>query len=97
MKMVWVIYNQVIQADVMDLMEEMEIRGFTRWREVQGRGGEKGDPHMGTFTWPSLNGVMMCVMEEEKARLFIEALKGLDEELGTRGLRAYMTDVEAAF
>ncbi len=94
MKMVWVIYNQVLQAEVMELLERRGQRGFTRWQEVQGRGGETGEPHMGSFTWPSLNGVLMCTMEEEEVEGFLESLRKLDADLGDRGIQAFVNDVE---
>ena len=96
MKSIMIVYNQVMSEELLDLVDELDVRGFTRWRDVQGRGTKCGDPHMGTHTWPALNGAMLCVVEDERVDTILEALRALDREAERRGLRAFVWNVEQA-
>ncbi|RAL25390.1 hypothetical protein DL240_04045 [Lujinxingia litoralis] len=92
MKAVMITYNEVLSERLIDLLEAQGVRGFTRWNGVQGRGSVEGEPHMGNHIWPSLNGAMYCVVEDEQVDAFLDALAALDEK--GRGLRAFVWAVE---
>ncbi len=94
MKTVMIVYNQVIQRELIDLLDELQIRGYTRFDEVRGRGSNDGEPHMGTHTWPSLNGAMICVIDEEMVDPLLEGVEQLDEGPKDRGIRAFVWNVE---
>ena len=87
MKSILIVYNQILSDELLDLLDELGIRGFTRWNDIQGRGSHTGVPQMGTHTWPGLNGAVLCVVDEEQATTLLEALKDFDAE--DRGLRAF--------
>ena len=55
MKAVFIVYNQAQTEKVEYLFEKLDIRGFTRWTELTGRGSVDGPPHMSTHTWPEQN------------------------------------------
>lgn len=93
MKTIFVIYNQVLEEDLAAMLKELDQRGFTRWDSIRGRGSHDGEPRMGTHTWPGMNGAMICMVEEERAPEFIQALRELDQE--GRGLRAFAWDAES--
>ncbi|MFU8803933.1 MAG: PG0541 family transporter-associated protein [Bradymonadaceae bacterium] len=94
MKSIMIVYNQILDEELLDLLDSLSIRGFTRWNDVQGRGTRTGDPHMGTHTWPSLNGAMICVVEDDQVEGLLEAIKDMDAD--ERGLRAFVWHVEEA-
>lgn len=93
MKAVFLSCNQSMFDSVMDLMEDMEIRGFTGWEELIGCGTTDGEPHLGNHAWPTMNSAMISVMEDQKAAEFLAALKQLDEENHKQGLRAFAWEV----
>lgn len=97
MKAVMIVYNQVMQRELMDLLDELEVRGFTRFDEVRGRGTTDGEPHMGTHTWPSLNGAVICVVEDEKVASLLDEVEQLDEGPKDRGIRAFVWDIEQSY
>lgn len=48
MKAVFISAYQAFYQDILELFNQLEIRGFTYWDEVQGRGHFDGDPHYGS-------------------------------------------------
>lgn len=56
MKAIFIVYNQAHTEKVEYMFERLDIRGFTRWTDLTGRGSETGNPHMNTHTWPGRNG-----------------------------------------
>jgi len=50
MKAVFIIYNQAHTEKVEYMLEKLDVRGFSKWPEMMGKGSETGDPHMGTHT-----------------------------------------------
>lgn len=85
--------NQSMYDAVMDIMNDMELRGFTGWEELIGRGSKDGEPHLGNHAWPTMNSALISVMEDDKATEFLKRLKQLDENNGKQGLRAFAWSV----
>lgn len=78
---------------VMDLMEDMEVSGFTGWEELIGCGSNDGEPHLGNHAWPTMNSALISVMEDSKATEFLARLKQLDTDNNKQGLRAFAWEV----
>ncbi|MBR2007847.1 MAG: hypothetical protein IKA01_07740 [Alistipes sp.] len=93
MKAVFMACNQSMYDAVMDIMNDMELRGFTGWEELIGRGSKDGEPHLGSHAWPTMNSALISVMEDDKATEFLKRLKQLDENNGKQGLRAFVWSV----
>lgn len=93
MKAVFLSCNQSMFDAVMDLMEDIEVSGFTGWEELIGRGSNDGEPHLGNHAWPTMNSALISVMEDSKATEFLARLKQLDTENSKQGLRAFAWDV----
>ena len=93
MKAVFMSCNQSLYDEVLKIMEEMEIRGFTGWEELIGRGSNDGEPHLGDHAWPSMNSALISVMDDAKAEAFLARLRTLDSENIEQGLRAFAWDV----
>lgn len=88
--------NQSMYDSVMDIMDEMGLRGFTGWEELMGRGSKTGEPHLGNHAWPSMNSALISVMEDEQAAEFLKRLKQLDEENDKQGMRAFAWNISDA-
>lgn len=87
--------NQSMYDEVLNIMNELGIRGFTGWEELIGRGSNEGEPHLGNHAWPSMNSALISVSEDEKAAEFLARLRKLDEENPEQGLRAFAWEVSA--
>ena len=97
MKAVFIVYNQAHTEKVEYLFNKLDIRGFTRWTDLTGRGSVDGPPHMGTHTWPEVNTARLAVMEDETVEGVLRAVRLLDEENKDVGIRAFVWNVEDSY
>jgi hypothetical protein len=94
MKAVFIPYNQAYKDRLIDILDKLNIRGFTNWEAVQGRGTKKGEPHYGTHAWPTMNSAMITIIEDEKVDRLLEILHELDMQTEAQGLHAYVWSIE---
>ena len=94
MKSIFIAFDQAYYEQVLSILRGNNIRGFTSWQEVHGRGSKTGDPHLGTHAWPSLNTSIMTIVEDEKVDNVLEDLKALDATSELMGLRAFVWNIE---
>ena len=78
MKSVLIVFNQANTERVEFLLDELKIKGFTLFEEVQGRGSRNGEPRRGTHTWPEMNSAIMTVVEDDKVEELLLTVKKLD-------------------
>lgn len=97
MKAIFIVYNQAHTEKVEYLFEKLNIRGFTRWTDLTGRGSVTGPPHMNTHTWPEQNTARMAVMEDEAIPAVLDGVRRLDEENKDVGMRAFVWNIEASY
>lgn len=94
MKAIYIIFNQAYYEMILTIMERNGIRGFTYWESVVGRGSRRGEPHYGSHAWPTMNGAILTVVEEEQVEKFLKLLHALDSQSEELGLRAFVFPVE---
>ena len=63
---------------ILSIMDRNNIRGFTYWEEVQGRGSKNGEPHYGSHAWPTLNSAILAMVPDEKVDPFLDLLHKMD-------------------
>ena len=95
MKAIFISYNQAYSDEVLEVLEQHGQRGFTRWTEVQGRGGSDGIPHLGNHAWPEQNHAMLAFVEDGRVKPILESLKAKDEAAPDLGLRSFVWSVES--
>ena len=71
MKAIFVSFNQAYYEMILNVMDRNNIRGFTYWNEVQGRGSKTGEPHYGSHAWPTLNSAILAMVDDEKVDHFL--------------------------
>lgn len=94
MKSVFITYNQAHSERVEYLLDKLEIRGFTMWQDVKGRGSDNGEPRMGTHTWPEMNSAIMTIVPDEKVDIILSSIKKMDAINTDVGVRAFVWGVE---
>ena len=94
MKAIFISFNQAYYEMILKTMDRMNIRGFTYWEEVQGRGSKTGEPHFGNHAWPTLNGAIMTMVDDQKVDSFLAQLHAMDKETEAQGLRAFTWNIE---
>ena len=95
MKAIFVACNQSIYDEVLDIMNRMQMRGYTGWEELMGCGSRNGEPHLGNHAWPTMNSALLTVTDDGKVDEFLKSLKELDEANEMQGLRTFVWDVTA--
>lgn len=94
MKSVMIVFNQANTERVEYMLDMLEIRGFTFFEQVQGRGTNDGEPHRGTHTWPEMNSCVITVVEDDKVFSLLQAVKQLDARNREVGVRAFVWNIE---
>ncbi|ALO15837.1 hypothetical protein L21SP5_02204 [Salinivirga cyanobacteriivorans] len=94
MKSVFIVFNQAHTEKVEYMLDYMEIKGFTQWIGVYGRGSQTGVPHMGTHTWPEQNNAILTMVENEKVNKLLENIQKIDAVNKDVGIRAFVWNIE---
>lgn len=94
MKSILITYNQALTEVVANILERQNIRGYTQWQDVSGRGSQSGEPHFGTHTWPAMNSAILTVVEDHRAKPLMDKLAELDAKTPEQGLRAFLWNIE---
>jgi len=95
MKAVFIPFNQAYRERLIVMLDKMNIRGYTLWEQVQGRGSSRtGEPHYGSHAWPTLNSSILTVIPDEKVDDLLEKIHVMDEETEKQGIHAFVWDVE---
>lgn len=97
MKSVMIVCNMIVSDEVHEALHRLKIRGFTQWNGIQGNGSDKGEPHLGNHTWPSLNSAIMVIMEDEKVDTLLNEIKEIEKGARQQGIRAFVWDIEKVF
>jgi len=93
MKAIFIVYNQAHTEKVEYMLDKLEIKGFTQWENVFGRGSETGNPHMGTHTWPETNTATLTIVDDEKVDVVLEKVEKLNSINEEVGIRAFVWDI----
>lgn len=84
MKLAFIIHNEHYTARVMELLTRCGIDYYTRWENAMGK-GHQTEPHLGTGTYASLNGVFMIGFEDEAPlEALITEIKAANEQIKRR-------------
>lgn len=94
MKAIFISFNQAYYEMILSIMDRNNIRGFTYWEEVQGRGSKNGEPHYGSHAWPTLNSAIQAMVPDEKVDPFLDLLHKMDLQTEAQGLRAFVWNIE---
>jgi nitrogen regulatory protein PII len=97
MKAVFIAYNMALTDRVDYLLDRMEIRGYTQWISVSGRGSETGDPRAGSHTWPEMNNAILSIMPDEKVADVLKYIQKMDEINKDVGIRAFVWDIVGGY
>lgn len=94
MKAIFISYNQALTDRINQMLDDLGVRGFTRWALTEGRGSFKGEPHYGTHAWPSMNASILAIVEDSKVEPVLETLREIDSTTEQQGSRAFVWNIE---
>jgi hypothetical protein len=92
-----ILYPQSAQEDVVEVLDEIGVSGYTETEKVIGR-GPRGH-HFDTNVWPGADGMIYCVVDADKREVVGAALTELSRTLehnskGMYGLHIFSWQVE---
>jgi nitrogen regulatory protein PII len=93
MRMVLVVYNSVIEPDLMESLKKSGITSYTKWTRVQGIGKTSG-PHLDSEVWPATNSVLALAVEDSQKESIIKEVRGLRNGLSKEGVKAFTWSLE---
>ncbi len=94
MKAVFIIYNQANTERIEYMLDRLNIRGFTYWENVQGRGSVDGEPRRGSHTWPEMNSAIITMVEDEQVEELLLTIRKLDNRNKEVGVRACVWNID---
>ena len=94
MKAVFIAYNQAYYDDIVRVLSDNGVRGYTEWDEIKGHGSNTGEPHLGSHAWPTLNNAILTMVDDDQVDGILGDLHDFDEKSPELGLRAFVWSVE---
>lgn len=76
MKIMFIVYHDILEDRVSSLLNKLNIDYYTEWENVKGK-GHSSDAHLGTRTFPGYNIVRMVAFQNEG--LVEEFTTGIDD------------------
>ena len=93
MKAVFIVFNQANTERIEFAFDKLNIRGFTWWTNVNGRGSVDGEPRMGTHTWPEMNSAVLTMVDDDKVDEILAIVRKIDDINKEVGIRAFVWDI----
>ncbi len=93
-KMLMIVYNEVMEDEVMEGLEENKVQGFTLLQNVFGKGATSGT-HRGDDIWPGKNSALFVACTQEQASGVLDYVRKLRKTLGHEGVKAFLFSLEA--
>ena len=93
MKMIMISYNEAVDMEVMEMLENCGLKNYTKIAETFGRGTSSGT-HLGTDIWPGLNNVLYVASPDDAAQKALAGVRELRKSFGKQGLKAFAWQLE---
>jgi nitrogen regulatory protein PII len=92
-KFVLICYNEAVDQEVFEVLDDINVEGYTKWTKVLGKGKASG-PHLYSHVWPKANNVVATVVSEQVATAILDRIRKVREKLGSEGVKAFMWEIE---
>lgn len=93
MKMLMIAYNEAIDTEIMEALENCGLKNYTKIKTAYGRGTTSGI-HLGNDIWPGRNNILYVACQDEQAKNLLSSIKELRKQLGKEGLKAFAWNLE---
>ncbi|HHO76876.1 MAG TPA: transcriptional regulator [Deltaproteobacteria bacterium] len=88
MKMLLIIYDVDFDDDVMEMLNDLPLAGYTKWDRVLGK-GKKSEPKLDDAVWPGYNNAVAVVSDDKSEDKVFAALRRLFKKLGGKGFAVF--------
>ncbi len=93
MKMLMIAYNEAIDMEVMEILENCAMKNYTKIIGAYGSGSTSGT-HLGNDIWPGKNNILYTVCNEEQKNQILSCVRELRKKLGHEGIKAFVLPIE---
>lgn len=93
MKLVMIAYNEAVDDDILKILDDHGIEGYTKWTKVYGQGRGSG-PHLGTHVWPKANNVIAAALEPAQSDAVMSDVRALRARMSHQGIKAFVLPLE---
>lgn len=93
MKLIFLIYNVIIENKVMEELEKAEVKAYTKLPFIHGV-GTHSLPHLDSHVWPGINQGLFIAIEEEKKDEVLKRMKELKSTYEKEGLKVFVLPLE---
>ncbi|MFB0527601.1 MAG: PG0541 family transporter-associated protein [bacterium] len=93
MKLIFLVYNVVIENKVMEELEKAEVEAYTKLPSVHGA-GTHSVPRLDSHVWPGINQGLFIAIEEEKKEEVLSRMKKLKSMYEKEGLKVFVLPLE---
>jgi len=93
MKLLFIIYNAVIESKVMEELEKAKIKYYTKIPSLQGVGSHSV-PHLDSLIWPEVNHGLLIGIEEERKNGILNRMEKLKSQYEKEGLKVFVLPME---
>lgn len=87
-KMVMIVYNEAIDSEVMEVLENCALKNYTKTTASFGSGITSGI-HLGNDIWPGRNNILYLACSDAQAKQIMGCAKELRKVLGKEGVKAF--------
>lgn len=93
MKMIMLAYNEAIDDEVADILNDCGLKSYTKLTKIYGKGTASGT-HLGNDVWPGLNNVLYVACSDDEAKRLMVKVKDIRNILDKEGIKAFMMPLE---
>lgn len=93
MKMMFIVYSQAADYEVVDALKKAGIKGYTKVERACGEGVDT-EPKLHTHTWPGENCVLFLAMEDEETAVTAEIIRAIRKKHPRAGIKAFVLPME---
>ena len=88
MRMLMIVYDVDFDDDIMAMLDNLSVSGYTKWDRVLGK-GKRSQPKLDNAVWPGYNSAVVLVAEDETEDEIFAALKDLFNRIGGHGFAVF--------
>jgi hypothetical protein len=93
MKMLLIIYDSVLDEEVMEALNTCCVMGYTKWEKVVGKGA-RSEPKMDNAVWPGYNSAILVAAEPGVEEAVFQSMRSLCNRLGERAVKVFSWPLE---
>jgi nitrogen regulatory protein PII len=93
MKMVFIVYSQAADYDVIAAIKQAGVKGYTKMENASGEGVET-EPKLHTHIWPGENCVLFLALEEDELPAIVDLIRELKLDHPRAGVKAFIMPME---